>query len=96
MADLKNSLRGHAVQLSSVLPLYKWSSPEETERQAADRYWRRMIEITAELECPLTNSEFNDRPDRAAESEAVFLRSMEELLRSSAFMLDRIGKELSA
>jgi myo-inositol catabolism protein IolH len=39
-----------------------------------------MIEITAELECPLMNSEFNGRPDRAAESEAAFWRSMEELL----------------
>jgi hypothetical protein len=80
VADLKNSLRRHGVQLSSVLPLYKWSSPDETERQAAVRYWKRMIEITAELGCPLMNSEFNGRPERAAESEAAFWRSMEELL----------------
>jgi myo-inositol catabolism protein IolH len=48
--------------------------------QAAVRYWRRMIEITADLECPLMNSEFNGRPERAAESEAAFWRSMDELL----------------
>ncbi|MBP5941365.1 sugar phosphate isomerase/epimerase family protein [Streptomyces acidiscabies] len=80
IAELKNSLRTHGVQLSSVLPLYKWSSPDESERQAAVRYWKRMIEITAELECPLMNSEFNGRPERAAESEAAFWRSLEELL----------------
>lgn len=38
VADLKNSLRRHGVQLSCVLPLYKWSAPDETERQAAVRY----------------------------------------------------------
>ncbi len=32
IAQLKSSLRTHGVQLSSVLPLYKWSSPDETER----------------------------------------------------------------
>ncbi|AKJ08886.1 hypothetical protein ABB07_02225 [Streptomyces incarnatus] len=33
--------RDHGVTLSPVLPLYKWSSPDETERQAAVRSWRR-------------------------------------------------------
>ena len=28
VAELKNALRAHGVQLSSVLPLYKWSSPD--------------------------------------------------------------------
>lgn len=80
VAELKNALRTHGVKLSSVLPLYKWSSPDETERQTAVRYWKRMIEITADLECPLMNSEFNGRPERAAESEAAFWNSLEELL----------------
>ncbi|MER6571255.1 sugar phosphate isomerase/epimerase [Streptomyces sp. NPDC001093] len=80
IAELKKSLRTHGVQLSSVLPLYKWSSQDETERQAAVRYRKRVIEITADLECPLMNSEFNGRPERAAESEAAFWRSLEELL----------------
>ncbi|MER6073489.1 sugar phosphate isomerase/epimerase [Streptomyces sp. NPDC001817] len=80
VAELKKSLRTYGVRLSSVLPLYKWSSPDEAERQAAVRYWRRMIEITADFGCPLMNSEFNGRPERAAESEAAFWRSLEELL----------------
>jgi myo-inositol catabolism protein IolH len=80
VAELKRVLRETGVQLSSTLPLYRWSSPDEPERQAAVRYWRRMIEVTAELECPLMNSEFNGRPEKAAESEAAFWRSMEELL----------------
>ncbi|HVV13268.1 sugar phosphate isomerase/epimerase [Amycolatopsis sp.] len=80
VAELKAVLRETGVQLASVLPLYKWSSPDETERQAAVRYWKRMIEVTAELGCELMNSEFNGRPERAAESEAAFWRSLEELL----------------
>lgn len=80
VAELKKALHDNNVQLSSVLPLYKWSSPDETERQAAVRYWKRMIEVTAELGCSLMNSEFNGRPDRPAESEAAFWRSLDELL----------------
>ncbi|NBH10941.1 sugar phosphate isomerase/epimerase family protein [Amycolatopsis sp. SID8362] len=80
VAELKKVLRETGVGLSSVLPLYKWSSPDEAERQAAVRYWKRMIEVTAELGCSLMNSEFNGRPERAAESEAAFWRSLEELL----------------
>jgi myo-inositol catabolism protein IolH len=80
VAELKKMLRETGVSLSSVLPLYKWSSPDESERQAAVRYRKRMIEVTAELGCDLMNSEFNGRPERAAESEAAFWRSLEELL----------------
>ncbi|MGW3955811.1 sugar phosphate isomerase/epimerase family protein [Streptomyces sp. NPDC004752] len=80
VAELRRALRTHGVQLSSVLPLYRWSSPDDAEREAAVRCWRRMIEITAELECPLMNSEFNGRPEHAAESEAAFWRSLDELL----------------
>ncbi|TDQ54211.1 sugar phosphate isomerase/epimerase family protein [Actinorugispora endophytica] len=80
VAELRKALRDTGTGLSSILPLYRWSSPDEEERRAAVRYWRRMIEVAVELDCPLMNSEFNGRPERAAESEAAFWRSMEELL----------------
>jgi myo-inositol catabolism protein IolH len=80
VTELKGALRETGVQISSVLPLYRWSGPEEDERQAAVRYWKRAVEITTELGCTVMNSEFNGRPERAAESEAQFWRSMEELL----------------
>ncbi|GAA5162319.1 MULTISPECIES: sugar phosphate isomerase/epimerase family protein [Amycolatopsis] len=94
VAELKRVLRETGVQLASVLPLYKWSSPDEAERQAAVRYWKRMIEVTAELGCPLMNSEFNGRPEKAAESEAAFWRSMEELL--PVFEREGIALDLEA
>jgi myo-inositol catabolism protein IolH len=80
IAELKDALTETGVQISSVLPLYKWSSPDEDERRAAVRYWKRAIEITSELGCPVMNSEFNGRPDDAARCEAAFWRSLEELL----------------
>jgi myo-inositol catabolism protein IolH len=76
----KRELDGAGVGIASVLPLYKWSGPDEDERQAAVRYWRRAIQITVDLGCDVMNSEFNGRPESAAASEAQFWRSMEELL----------------
>lgn len=66
--------------MSSLLPLFRWSGPDEDERQAAVRYWKRSIEIAVELGVTVMNSEFNGRPEQAALSEAQFWRSMEELL----------------
>jgi len=80
IADFKKALSAAGVQLSSVLPLYRWSGPNEDERQAAVRYWKRAIEITAELGCTIMNSEFNGRPDAASRSESQFWRSLGELL----------------
>jgi myo-inositol catabolism protein IolH len=78
--ELKNSLKETGVGLSSLLPLYRWSSPNEEERQAAVRYWKRAIEISVELECTVMNSEFSGRPEAHMQSEAAFWKSMEELL----------------
>ena len=50
------------------------------ERQAAVRYWKRAIAVTAEVGCKVMNSEFNGRPGKASLSEAQFWKSLEELL----------------
>jgi len=80
VAALKRELAATGVGVSSVLPLYKWSGPDEDDRQAAVRYWKRAIRITAALGVDVMNSEFNGRPEQAARSEAQFWRSLEELL----------------
>jgi myo-inositol catabolism protein IolH len=77
---LKQNLTAAGVKIASVLPLYKWSSPDEGERQAAIRNWKRAIQVTVDLGCQVMNSEFSGRPEAAAASEAQFFRSMEELL----------------
>jgi myo-inositol catabolism protein IolH len=76
----KRALDAAGVRISSVLPLYRWAGPDEDERQAAVRYWKRAIQITVDLGCDVMNSEFNGRPEQASLSEAQWWRSMEELL----------------
>ncbi|WP_306370042.1 sugar phosphate isomerase/epimerase [Nocardiopsis sp. CC223A] len=94
VAELKSVLRETGVELSSILPLYKWSSPDEEERRDAVRYWKRMIEVAVELGVTLMNSEFNGRPEQAARSEGAFWRSMEELL--PVFEREGIALDLEA
>ncbi|WP_316669054.1 sugar phosphate isomerase/epimerase [uncultured Propionibacterium sp.] len=77
---VKKLLKRYDLELASCLPLYRWSSPEETEREAAVRYWNRAIDITLQLGCHQMNSEFSGRPELPEESEAQFWRSMEVLL----------------
>lgn len=90
IAAFRSALATADIKLASVLPLYRWSGPDEEERRAAVRYWRRAIEITVELGCNVMNSEFNGRPEQASRSEAMFWRSMEELLP----VFEREGVEL--
>ncbi|HEU4347553.1 MAG TPA: sugar phosphate isomerase/epimerase family protein, partial [Actinoplanes sp.] len=80
VAAFKRELAAAEVEVASVLPLYRWSGPDEDARRAAVRYWKRAIEITVDLGVTVMNSEFNGRPEKAAESEAQFWRSLEELL----------------
>lgn len=86
----KKSLDAAGVAVASHLPLYRWSGPDEEERQAAVRYWKRAIQITVDLDCRVMNSEFNGRPEQASLSEAMFWKSMEELLP----VFEREGVEL--
>jgi myo-inositol catabolism protein IolH len=80
VASFKSALDAAGVKVACHLPLYRWSGPDEEERQAAVRYWKRAIQLTVELDCRVMNSEFNGRPEQASRSEAQFWRSMEELL----------------
>jgi len=91
VAEFRTALRETGIEISSVLPLYRWSSPDEDERLAAIRYWKRAIQLTVELGVTVMNSEFNGRPEAAAASEAQFWRSMEELLPT----FDREGIQLN-
>ena len=80
VAAFRRELAAAEVSVASVLPLYKWSGPDEDERQAAVRYGNRVTVITVDLGVEVMSTEFNGRPAAAAASEAQFWRSMEELL----------------
>lgn len=68
------------VGIASTLPVLRWSGPDEDAREAAVRYWKRVIRITEELGVDRIGTEFSGRPERAEESERAFYRSMEELV----------------
>ncbi|MGQ7244650.1 sugar phosphate isomerase/epimerase family protein [Salinicola sp. V024] len=94
LASFKKSLKDHGVQLASLLPMYRWASPHEEERQAAVKYWKKAIEVAIELGVDTMNSEFGrgPHPERGScssccqggitteSSEAAWWRSMEELV----------------
>lgn len=90
VARFRSALQRAEVEIASVLPLYRWSGPDEEERRAAIRYWTRAIQITVDLGCSVINSEFNGRPEQPSRSEAQFWRSIEELLP----ILEREGVQL--
>ncbi|MFD1064938.1 sugar phosphate isomerase/epimerase family protein [Oceanobacillus locisalsi] len=78
--DLKRYCSDAGVKISSVLPVQQWSSPIEEVREAAVRNWKRCIEITSELGVDLMNTEFAGDKTRPIESEAAFVKSMDELM----------------
>jgi myo-inositol catabolism protein IolH len=77
---LKKSCKDAGVEIASVLPVLRWSGPDEDAREAAVRYWKRAIQITVDLGVKTMNTEFSGRPEKAEESERAFYRSMEELV----------------
>ncbi len=87
---LKKVAADAGVGIASIIPLNRWSGPSEDQRQAAVRSWRRAIQIAVDLEVQVLNSEFNGRPEDPETAEAMFLRSMDELLP----VLEREGVQL--
>ena len=77
---LKKIASDAGVRIASVLPVQRWSGPDEDQRQAAVRSWKRIIQITVDLGVEIINSEFNGRPEAPETAEAQFLKSMDELL----------------
>ena len=77
---LKKVAADAGVGIASIIPLNRWSGPDEDQRQAAVRSWKRAIQIAVDLEVTVLNSEFNGRPEDPETAEAMFLRSMDELL----------------
>ena len=77
---LKKVARDAGVGIASMLPLQRWAGPDEDQRQAAVRSWKRIIQITVDLGVEIINSEFNGRPEAPETAEAQFLKSLDELL----------------
>jgi len=101
--EFKRAMKDHGVSVSTLQPMYRWSSPYEDERKMAIENWKRTIEIAVELDNPLLISEFGrgGSPERSnADSQGIhtpeacenaFWRSMDELVP----ILEREGLVLS-
>ena len=90
----KKSLSGQRqFGVASLLPMYRWATNDEDERQAAVRHWKRAIEICVEMGVDTMNSEFGrgPHPDKGTcyschtgsmieACEDAWWRSMEELV----------------
>ena len=83
---LKKLASDAGVGIASVLPVLRWSGPDEDQRSAAVRAWKRVIQITVDLGVDVINSEFNGRPESPETAEAHFLKSMDELLPISSLL----------
>lgn len=70
--ELKKACGDAGVGIASVLPVQRWSGPDEWAREAAVRSWKRIVEVTVDLGCSVIGTEFSGRPERAEESEAAF------------------------
>jgi myo-inositol catabolism protein IolH len=79
IAEVKQALKETGVSMTTLVPVFNFSSPDEQERQAQVRNWKRLLEICNELECPIIVSEFSGDPNQARKSEHAFYKSMEEL-----------------
>jgi myo-inositol catabolism protein IolH len=80
IAATKQAVADAGIGIASLLPVQRWSSPDEPQREAAVRNWKRVLQIAVDLDVRVINTEFSGRPERSEESEAAFYRSMEELL----------------
>lgn len=80
VGKLKKAVKDAGIQIASTLPVLRISSPDADAREAAVRYFKRVIQLTVELGVDTIGTEFSGRPERAEESERAFYRSMEELV----------------
>ncbi|MBF0808611.1 sugar phosphate isomerase/epimerase [Rothia nasimurium] len=77
---LAKAAKDAEIEIASLLPVLRWSSPDPDAREAAVRYWKRVLQIAVDLGVQQIGTEFSGRPELAEESERAFYRSMEELL----------------
>ena len=80
VAKVKKAMSASGVKIWTFNPVFNWSSPDEQERQAQVRNFRRLLEIAEELEVPLIATEFSGDPNEPLKSEHQFYTSIEELI----------------
>lgn len=80
IAQYKKALNSTKTAISSFSAHYRWSGPTEDERQIAVYNWKRLIEIANEMEVNVITSELLGLTIHSEQCEAMWYRSMNELL----------------
>jgi myo-inositol catabolism protein IolH len=80
IAETRKAASETGVSVLSLVPVFNWSSPDEQERRAQVRNWRRLLEIADALDCRTIVSELSGNPNEPLRSEHAFYASMEELI----------------
>jgi myo-inositol catabolism protein IolH len=80
IASLGQALREVGTEVASTMVVYRWASTNPEERAQALDFFRRAAESALRVGCQTINTEFSGDPDRPAESEPAFLRSLEALI----------------
>jgi myo-inositol catabolism protein IolH len=80
IAEVRKACADTGVSVLSLVPVFNWSSPDEQERKAQVRNWRRLLEIADGLDCRTIVSELSGAPADPLRSEHAFYASMEELI----------------
>jgi myo-inositol catabolism protein IolH len=80
VAEVKQAVKETGVALTTLVPVFNWSSPDEEERQFQVRNWKRLLAIANDLEVPIIVSELSGDPNQPRRSEHSFYKSIEELI----------------
>lgn len=79
VSELNKAQKESGVSIATLNPVFNWSSPDEAEREAQVRNWRRLLELADQLNVRTIVSEFSGDPNQPKRSEQQWLKSMDEL-----------------
>ncbi len=91
VAEVNQAVKETGVRIASLVPVFGWSAPDEQERQAQVRNWKRLLEIADGLQRPVIMTELSGDPNQPRKSEHSFYHSMEELIP----VFERYGLQLN-
>jgi myo-inositol catabolism protein IolH len=80
IAAANKACKETGVSLTTLVPVFNWSSPDDQVRRALVRNWKRLLEIADAVDCRIIVSELSGDPTDPLRSEHAFYASMEELI----------------
>lgn len=78
--EFNKALKDNDLQIASLIVMQHWAGPNEDDRIAAVKNWKRCIEVAQELGVDNINTELTGHKDKPYICEQKFLKSIDELL----------------